>query len=156
MNARLPRRARVLARLARLSVGEVVWIGRAQWQLLRARRSLLVAPRGRLLKAVSRPGAGMPPTDDGAARAGRVALAVDRAAEYGLFRPTCLVRSIALDRLLEREGIEGAVVRIGARRRGGAAQMHAWIEIGGTVIGERLEHTNTFTPLHDFTAVRRA
>ncbi len=156
MNVGLWRRVRALIRLARLPVGEVAWIGRAQWHLLWARHSLAVVPRGQLLEPVTRSDAGSAPTDDATARATCVALAVDRAAEHGLFRPTCLVRSIALDRLLAREGIQGAVVRIGARRRGGAAQMHAWIEVGGTVIGERREHTNTFTPLHDFTAVRRA
>ena len=89
------------------------------------------------------------------ARARRVARAVDRAAQYGLFTPTCLVRAIALEGLLTREGVAGAVVRIGARQRAVRPEMHAWIEVGGVVIGERPEVAGTFTPLHDFTAARR-
>ncbi len=68
--------------------------------------------------------------DDGQARAALVARtvrALDRAARRGLFRPSCLVRSLALLRLLERGGVSGARMRIGVRREGpgGAERMVA-------------------------------
>jgi len=150
------RRAGALGGLPLLSVQDLAGVGRAQWSLLRARLSLVLTPRGHLLATVAAAHAGAGPSGDAMARARRVALALDRAAEYGLFTPTCLVRAIALERLLLREGVAGAVVRIGARQRGGRPQMHAWIEIGGVVIGGRPEIAGTFTPLHDFTATRRA
>lgn len=155
MIARARSRVGALGRLPILSVRDLAWVGRAQWYLVRARVSLLLVPRGRLLAAVPEADAGRTPYGDALVQARRVALAVDRAAEYGLFVPTCLVRAIALERLLTREGVAGAVVRIGARHRGGRPEMHAWIEVGGIVIGERPEVAGAFTPLHDFTAVRR-
>ena len=156
MTGGLGRRIVALGRLPAQRPRDVARVGLAPWCLLRALVSLRLAPKGRLLAAAARADAA--PTDriDGAERARQLVLAVDRAAEYGLFRPTCLVRSLALERMLEREGIEGGVVRIGARHRNGRPEMHAWIEICGTAIGERPEVTNTFTPLQDFTAVRRA
>ncbi len=156
MIAGVRRRAVALGGLPLLSAQDLAGVGRAQWSLVRARLSLVLTPRGRLLATVTAAGAAPGPSGDAIARARRVALGVDRAAEYGLFTPTCLVRAIALERLLIREGVAGAVVRIGARQRGGRPQMHAWIEIGGVVIGERPEVAGTFTPLHDFTATRRA
>ncbi len=155
MMAQARSRVGALARLPALSARDLAWVGRAQWYLLGARLSLLLTPRGRLLAAVPAAEAGKAPGGDAMARSRRVALAVDRAAQYGLFSPTCLVRAIALERMLTREGVAGAVVRIGARQRAARPEMHAWIEVGGVVIGERPEVAGAFTPLHDFTAVRR-
>ncbi len=155
MSARAGSAVAAVGRLPVVSVRDLGWVARAQWSLLRARVSLLLTPRGRLLASVPAGTAGSAPAGDAMARARRVALAVDRAAAYGLFRPTCLVRAIALERLLTREGVVGAVVRIGARRRAERPEMHAWIEVGGIVIGERPDVAVAFTPLHDFTAVRR-
>ena len=156
MIVRARSRVGALGRLSFLSVPDLVGAARAQWYLLRARLSVVLAPRGRLLAAVRPAEAGRAPSGDAMARARRVALAVDRAAEYGLFTPTCLVRAIAVERLLTREGVAGAVVRIGARQGADGPEMHAWIDIGGMVIGDRPEVAGAFTPLHDFTAVRRA
>ena len=156
MNLRLHHRVAALRRLPQLPPRDLIGVLVAQWHLVRAQVSLMAAPRGQLLAAVADPSTGRTVSAEGVARARRVARAVERAAEYGLFRPTCLVRSIALERMLERDGVSGAVVRIGARVRDGRPQMHAWIEIGGSVIGERPEVASTFTPLQDFTAARRA
>ena len=156
MIAGLRRRLVALRRLPAVRARDLARVGLAQWCLLRAQLSLLLTPRGRLLSAVPTRGVHAAGAADDVNRARQVVLAVDRAADYGLFQPTCLVRSIALERMLGRAGVEGAVVRIGARERRGRPQMHAWIEIGGTAVGERPEVTSTFTPLQDFTAVRRA
>ncbi len=131
---------------------------RAQWYLLRARVSVLITPRGRLLaEPPARRGiAGAESTAMGIWRAQHAARIIDRAARFWPMTPTCLMRTIALERLLRRDGVVGAVVRIGVRVRGARPQMHAWLEIGGVAIGDPAEVTATFTPLHDFTAARDA
>jgi hypothetical protein len=77
----------------------------------------------------------------------RLALAIVRAANYGVIRPQCLVRSVALSRLLANHGIEGALVRVGVRRTTGEFLAHAWVEYAGEVIGDADEHVGTFVPL---------
>jgi hypothetical protein len=66
----------------------------------------------------------------------RLALAVSRAAQYGLFRPTCLVRSVALQQLLARRGFPDSALRVGIRRENGRLRAHAWVEYAGTVLGD--------------------
>lgn len=87
------------------------------------------------------------------ARARRLALAVDRVASYGPFvgplRPACLARSIALSRLLEQDGIRGAHVKVGVRRREQRFEAHAWVELGNTVVGDVESHVQSFAPLAD-------
>lgn len=155
MIAASPRRNGSATRFTRRPLEEWTAAARAQWYLVRARLALLLKPKGRLLAAVSPLAAPATPSPEAMVRARQLALAVDRAAEHGLFRPTCLVRTIALERYLKREGVAGAVVRIGARQRNGRPEMHAWMEIGGTVLGDQPDAISTFTPLHDFTAARR-
>jgi Transglutaminase-like superfamily len=131
---------------------------RAQWYLIRARLSVRLTPRGRLLaEPPARMGVGgAESTAMGIWRAQHAARAIDRAARFWPVAPTCLVRTIALERLLHHDGVAGAVVRIGVRVVADRPQMHAWLEIDGVAIGEPAEVTATFTPLHDFTAARDA
>ena len=146
-------RLSALRRGRRLGFRDLLDAALAQAHILRARLAVVFTPRGQLLRmARPAPGAGTLAPDD-TERIRQIALAVERASEYGLFPPTCLVRSIALERLLKRERLDAAVVRIGVRDRDGRIEAHAWIEVDGTVVGDRREHTETFTPLHDFTAV---
>ncbi len=58
----------------------------------------------------------------------------------------CLARSIALTWLLRARG-EPAELRIGAARDGTALLSHAWVELGGNVVGEAPDR---FTPLLRF------
>jgi hypothetical protein len=44
-----------------------------------------------------------------------------------------------------RRGVSGAVVRVGVRRDAGRLEAHAWVELRGHVIGERVEHVRDFT-----------
>lgn len=87
-------------------------------------------------------------------RARRIAISVRRAARYGILRPSCLVRAIALRRLLDAEGIEGASVRVGVRRVDGEFSAHAWVTYGGRVIGEPQAFVERFNELTDI-EVRR-
>lgn len=156
MTSGLSRRLQALRRLPAQPARDLGYVVLAQWQLLRARIAILLIRRGRLLETVAATAVPDAPADaESLAMARMISLAVDRAADYGLFRPTCLVRSIALDRMLRQDGVSGSVVRIGARSRAGRTEMHAWIEVGGVVVGERPDHIGTFTPLHDFTVVGR-
>ena len=92
----------------------------------------------------------VPARDDRSiATAKRLGLAVDRAASYGVFRPRCLVRSVALQRVLESRGLHGSRIRIGVRVKRGRFDAHAWVEYGDLVLGDRAEHTRGFADLTD-------
>jgi hypothetical protein len=141
-----------LTALFRASPREILDVLKAQWALLVALAALRLQVTGRLLRPV-RGEAGTGEVDEEYVR--RIAVAVDRAARRGLFRPTCLVRSIALERLVERAGAGNAVVRVGVRREEGALHAHAWIEVDGQVVGDRPEHVRRFKPITDASALRR-
>lgn len=100
-----------------------------------------------------------PPAELDARRASvqRLELAIARAARRGLFRPTCLVRSLALADLLTSHGVPGAEIRVGVRHPGASAapmsaagtrlEAHAWVELDGLVLDEDTRRTHSFTPL---------
>jgi len=143
----------VTRRLFNITPGEFADLLVAQWYLLTALWTVRRRPRGELLRPVgNRAGAGGAPDD---ARLERMALAVDRVARFGLFRPTCLVRAVALERQIRRAHAGSAVVRIGVAPVGGELLAHAWIELEGRVIGDEVANIRRFTPLHDFSALAR-
>jgi len=80
-------------------------------------------------------------------RAQQLGLAVSRAGDYGVFRPLCLVRAVALHKMLEGHGIRGSRIRIGVRMRRGRFGAHAWVEYGGRVVGDNIEHVGSFAEL---------
>ncbi len=119
---------------------------RAQAALLRARRRLDREPIGSLADrsaSVEEALRGDP------IRADALALAVARAARFGIFRPYCLVRAMALRELLEAEGIHGASIRVGVRKRGDEFQAHAWVVWGRRLLGDLPAHVRTFTEVDD-------
>jgi hypothetical protein len=79
----------------------------------------------------------------------RLARAVALAARRGVFRPNCLVRSVALSRLLEREQVMGWHLRIGVRGHRGQFEAHAWVELGSEVLADSSDHVASFQPLTD-------
>jgi hypothetical protein len=95
----------------------------------------------------SRPGARVSGGREVVERAGELALALGRVAEHGPLRPLCLVRSIALRSLLERNGVPGSEIRVGVRRKGDELLAHAWVEFNGAVIGDRAEYVAQFAPM---------
>lgn len=133
--------ARKLAALSLREWGELL---QAQWALIAAQAAVRSRPVGALAKPAAETG---PADATRLPEARRLALAVVRAARFGVFRPQCLVRSLALSRMLERRGIEGAMVRVGVRRSGGEFLAHAWVELGGQTLGDADEHVGTFVPL---------
>jgi len=145
------RRTRSYLKLLSISPTEWWNLVRAQVALLHARYLLstretgqLVSPREETSSKVSSdvPAHRLP-------HARSLALAVRRASAFGLIRPTCLVQSMALVRLLERDGLTGGRIRIGVRERDGTVEAHAWVEFGDEVIGDFGEHVATFTELTD-------
>jgi hypothetical protein len=138
-----------LSTLASLPLSELADLLRAQAALGAAQARVLARPRGRLVAHES-----VRATDDTVdpatrRRADALMLAVRRAAEFGLFRPKCLVQSLALQSLLCREGIAGSLVRIGVRRDDRGFAAHAWVELAGAPLGERRDLLETLRPLTD-------
>lgn len=125
----------------------------AQAYLLGALWAVRTRPKGALLHPTATRANGEAPTASD--QLPRLALAVSRAASYGMFRPTCLVRAVALEKMIRRSGAGAAVVRVGVRMQGGQLLAHAWIEQDGRVIGDEPGRVSLFTPLHDFTALAR-
>lgn len=124
----------LLKKLIALPPREWVDLLAAQVALLHAQILVWTRPRGRLLVqsegAVAKPGADL-------ARVRRLALAVERAAEYGLFRPSCLVRAVAVHHMLESHGFAGSWIRVGIRREGGRFMAHAWVDYAGNVLADQ-------------------
>lgn len=141
-------------RLFNLTPSEFADLVLAQWWLLAALWAVRRRPRGELLRPVHAATAGgRGPRDD--ARLERLAVAVDRVSRFGLFRPTCLVRAVALESQIRRANAGPAVVRVGVAQVAGELLAHAWIELEGQVIGDEPSHVRRFTPLHDFSALAR-
>lgn len=125
---------------------------RAQAALLRAQWRLRREPLGTLaIRAQIDPSqiTGSP------ARAHALGVAIERAAAYGVFRPFCLVRTMALRELLAVDGIHGASIRIGVRRHNSEFQAHAWVLWGESVLGDRPEHVAQFTEVDDLRVLGR-
>lgn len=137
-----------LRKLAKLSPREWVELLQAQLALIAAQVLVWTRPTGKLVSGGPPPAADVGPAvlDP---RAPRLALAVSRAADYGLFRPLCLVRAVALNRMLERRGIRGSRIRIGVRMRSGRFAAHAWVEYGHRVLGDSEAHVASFAELAD-------
>ena len=145
---------RWLHRIRRITLGEIWLIAEAQLALLRCEFVRWRRPVGQLLGIGPTPA--MQETSASAARtAVRISWAVTRAARYGVFRPQCLVRALAVQTMLQRRGIESSQLRIGVRLQKREFQAHAWVELNGLVLGDTVQHIQTFTPATDLRLVQR-
>jgi transglutaminase superfamily protein len=151
-----------LRRLARLSARDWLDIAEAQIELLVAK--IIVATR-RTGQLVSRAPldpfgdsdvASAAPSTNSNPRPEQLALAVGRAAENGVFRPLCLVRAVALKRLLDRHGFEGSIVKIGVRMNRGRFAAHAWVAYGDQILGDQEWHVQSFAELDEISVMERA
>jgi hypothetical protein len=116
----------------------------AQWALWRAQRAVGSRPTGTLLEQWSAGAADSDADPLQLPRAREIGDAVRRAALYGVSRPQCLARSLAISELLEREGIRGAIVRIGVRPSDASLSAHAWVEYAGEIVGDSRAHVRGF------------
>ncbi len=101
---------------------------RAQWALLRARRATLRQPLGELVQVIEpgpSPAAGSIPE-----AVLRLEQSIALASRSGLFRPSCLVRSLALQDLMKRDGLTVDGVRIGVRWVDGEFRAYASADAG--------------------------
>ena len=120
-------------------------LARAQLALARAQREMRSLPTGDMLSNdVSARGVAVPARIDDARR---IALAVNRAAEFGFFRPRCLVKSRALRKMLDEAGLDGAEVRVGVLLAHGRFLAHAWVEYDGQVVGDDPAKVARFVPM---------
>jgi transglutaminase superfamily protein len=110
----------------------------AQWYLVQARAQRRWTTTGRFVDLTADAPNAEVASPDAATRAlgQRLALAVERAAENGPIRATCLERAVALDRLLRRHGIERARIRVGVRLDQGQFLAHAWVELGDLILAD--------------------
>jgi len=122
---------------------------KAQVNLLGAQAWVHMSPRGSVLRSGTGDdsGAVQVRTAASAARATAIARAVDRAARRGVFRPLCLARSVALQRMLRSEGILGSRIHIGVRSVRGAFEAHAWVTLDGRVIGDDATFIERFSEI---------
>ena len=143
-------RLRVAARVLRdRRWGEIRDVARAQLALVRAQLLVWTRPTGHLVDASRR--AALAPTigTADAATGQRLSSALNRATRYGIFSPQCLVRAVALNRMLESSGVAGSTIRIGVRWVDGEFVAHAWVEHAGVILGDTPANTATFVPLTD-------
>jgi hypothetical protein len=73
-----------------------------------------------------------------------IARLVEAAARHGLYRATCLPRSLTLWWLLRRSGIDSALC-IGVRKEETRFEAHAWEELCGTVLNDSADVRQRFT-----------
>ena len=139
-----PSAAHIARKLFALSFRDWAELVQAQWALLAARGMV----RNRPIGSLATPTVGNPAADPARLpEARRLALAVVRAASFGVFRPQCLVRSVALSHMLADRGISGALVRVGVRRKNGEFSAHAWVELAGETLGDADDHVGSFVPM---------
>lgn len=151
-----------LQRLARLSAREWLDIAEAQFELLVSQTIVATRRTGQLVSraaldpfgdSLTPPAANSAPVNP---RPEQLALAVMRAAENGVFRPLCLVRSVALKRLLDRHGFSGSLVKIGVRMTRGRFAAHAWVAYNEQVLGDQEWHVKSFAELDEVNVMDHA
>jgi len=143
----------ILASVRRLTAIEWRDLLRAQAALLVSQVIVWTRPRGSL---VSRPGPARAAATGSGDRARQLGVAVHRVASYGPFRPSCLVRAVALMRMLDRGGIPGARLCIGVRPDRGTILAHAWVEYDRLVLGDRPAHVRNFALLGEVEVLGRS
>ncbi len=142
------------ARLRGLTGGELLLLLEAQRDLLACQLAKWRLPAGELLDWGSVTGNPAPAPAASLQTLRAVGWAVTRAASYGVFRPQCLVRSLAIQRMLQRRGVAGSTIRVGVRLRDGEFDAHAWVEVGPLVIGDSRTHVDSFTRVTDHRLVK--
>jgi hypothetical protein len=71
---------------------------------------------------------------------------IEAASRHHVVRSHCLQRSLVLHHWLSREGMHSDL-RIGVRKESGQLEAHAWVELGGQVVNDRLAAVRAFSPL---------
>jgi hypothetical protein len=154
MDRPLQRYRLALRRVPRLTGKEWWLLLRAQVALVRSQIDVWTRAEGALVRP-EESASSAPSNSTDKPRARQRAVAINRAVLYGVFRPQCLVRSLALHRMLEKDGIKGSVVRVGVQLRNGTFVAHAWVEYGGEALGEDTQSLRRFEPLDNVSLIPR-
>jgi hypothetical protein len=148
---------RVMARLAEQDLTDWNDLVDAQLSLLIAQYLVWTRPKGRFVKdaQLDSPGVQEPVSlrSEMWRNAFRAAVAIRRVADHSWLKPRCLVRAVALSRMLEKRGITGSRVRVGVKQRAGEFSAHAWVELGQRVLGDDAHHVQSFAELVDLQVV---
>lgn len=140
---------RKLRRLFALSGREWSLLRQALWMLPLARVSLALCGFNRTHRFFQRLVPVRPESaNDHDAEA--IALATARmvrvAAVNGVCRATCLPRSLVASALLRGAGLD-PTLRLGARKKAGVLEAHAWVVIGAVTIGDDIgDNGEPFSP----------
>jgi len=86
-----------------------------------------------------------PPDKNALTRAHHLGRLVDIAARYGIYRATCLRRTLALWCLLRRRGVP-AEIRVGVRKSDNTIAAHAWVELAGAVVYQAGDSVDAYMP----------
>lgn len=133
---------------------EIAEAGKAQIFLVRAELMRRSRPIGELVRVTSCDNSFVtalsPPQKQSCQSA---ASAIDRAARYGIFSPSCLTRALALSRMLDEKGVVGHAVRVGVHRDGNAFIAHAWVERGELILGDAIPDPRLFSVLAQVSAM---
>jgi hypothetical protein len=78
------------------------------------------------------------PKDKAAELVGKTCRMVRAAAHYGIGQPTCLVESLTLWYLLQKQNVP-ANLRIGVRKSSERFEAHAWVEYDGDALNQAEE-----------------
>lgn len=151
--AHAPVRRSPLGRLFGVPLVDVADMISAQCEVLRAQWALRAKSPGALVRTAAPAREGRGVTAEEREALTRIAVAVGRVARFGVTRPACLVRAIAMERMIVRRGIHRARVKIGVMRDEDSFKAHAWIEVDGTVVGDSVSHVDRFIPLADFSGL---
>jgi hypothetical protein len=81
-------------------------------------------------------------------KAQRIAQIVSIAAEHGIYRATCLRKSLLVWWFLREEGISSQIC-FGVKLTGQSLEAHAWVEYLGTVLNDPQNIRVQYRPLYD-------
>jgi len=143
---------RSLAKIRKLTPSKARDIWRAQMELVAAGRIVKTQPVGELVAVSERCQARTPRHDPELSR--RLAWSVVQAARFGFYRPSCLVRSVAIQRMLDKQDLDVGQIRIGVRLTEGEFLAHAWVEQDGRILGDTWRHVRQFDPVTDMRLVK--
>jgi len=77
-----------------------------------------------------------------------IAQIVSIAAQHGLYKATCLRKSILVWWFLRKEGVPSRIC-FGVRKIDHQLEAHAWVECGGTVVNDSADVREFYQPLVD-------
>lgn len=143
---------RKLPRLRTISSEQRRDLVSAQLAILGAHRKVRTRPLGDLVAVANDRTIGGEEPEDGLAE--RVAWAVLVASNHGLTRPTCLVRSLAIQQMLRDRGLPSGEIKIGVRWKDDEFLAHAWVEQGDRILGDTPGHVSSFDPVTDMRMVQ--